>query len=351
MRRGLPAAVIVLVLVFCALGCGAVPDFGNDGYLSPDDGQSGTSAESTRTTEASTTTTTVAEPICFVVPIGSGQGEVGYVLDDPCENWGPSSFCVLPDQSVAILDIANHRIQVFDRSGALLDTVDLGMTITPLDVRWWNGCFAVWEDNVLPKQVLLVSMQGQVTERIELPGGLLDGCVTDGGGLRIGVHGELEFLETCGPLYQLTDEEGRVCAVSHISTVPLGFEGGPEFEMSSEDGGPGRVRLAGSSNWLVPLPGSAGGACPVASDAAGNTYFVGSHVYYDSAGDYTGSKRVVVRLDARFEQMGFARIDTDGVLFYPSRMLDVTADGAVYSMVAKKDGLHIDTLVFSSALP
>jgi len=67
----------------------------------------------------------------FIVPVGSGDGQIAYITEgtDP---WGPISFCVLPDKSVAIVDAGNQRIQVFDRAGSFQYSVDLaGIVVSP----------------------------------------------------------------------------------------------------------------------------------------------------------------------------------------------------------------------------
>ena len=82
----------------------------------------------------------------FALSIGSGPAQIGYVeADSDLDAWGPSSFAVLRNGDVAILDAANRRLLVVDQEGAQVRSVDyerLGL-VCPADLYEWRGRLAV----------------------------------------------------------------------------------------------------------------------------------------------------------------------------------------------------------------
>lgn len=339
--------------MLCVAGCGAVigipPMTSEQANSTTIRAVASTSVASVTTETTATTSLSPAPPVSFVAPLGSGDGQICYV-HDPCGTWGPTGFCVLPDKSVAILDCGDTSIHAFSHAGESLYSIDLtGIGSSLVDIRWWNEAFAVLEFNSQPKSVILVDTGGNVQRTIDLWPGMDE---TMEGGLRIGKDGELGLLEPCGLIHVLTDPRGDPLPPAQMQqTTPIcAFQGGPEFEVAYQWEGPARVRAVGSSDWLPVGPDDTGGGTPLASDELGNTYFEVGRVRYDSSGEFVAAENVVVKLDKTFRQVGYARIDWTGLVVSPIRTIDVTSDGNAYAMRPMADGVHIETLEFSTEL-
>jgi hypothetical protein len=287
----------------------------------------------------------------FVVPLGSGQGQIAYVTDgtDP---WGPMSFCLLPDKSIAILDAGNHRIQVFSSNGSFVYAVNLaGVAVSPVDLRWWRGCFAILEASSDPNSLILLTPKGEVKQTVELPPNL---AAMSSGGMRIGSKGELELLEAGTWPHVLMDNQGAAVDKSAMSArqETIALQGGPEFTLSQDGSGARNLKLmsAGLSATVKPN-GLCGGVTPLAADASGASYFVSDSVYQSSPDQPIAVDRVVVKMDKNFRQQALARLDLTGSVVTSARMLDVADDGTVYSMVGKADGVHFQRLGLSATIP
>jgi hypothetical protein len=351
MKRVWFGVAVLTIVAVCAAGCGPAGETGIkvEAPVVVTTQQAAPPTEPPVSTTSTTTSTIDAPEVSFVAPRGKGAGHVGYV-EDAEGTWGPTSFCVLPDKSVAILDCGEECIQVFSHSGEPLRSIDLqGMTISPVDIQWWNDCFAILEFSSQPKSVLLVGLDGSLHRRIDL----WDGMDETAQGLRIGRHGELELLTATASLNVLTDTRGEPLSPEDMlrTTFLPGFRGGPEIEVSLGPAGPLRGRLAGSTEWLPLAPDDALGGTLIASDDAGNTYLRTSRMLYDSSGNYVGGDTFVVKLDGGLRQVGFAPVDIVGLKIFTTRMVDVTSDGGVYSAVPKADGVHVETLHFAPAPP
>lgn len=286
----------------------------------------------------------------FVIPIGTGTGQVNYI-QDASDPWGPISFCLLPDDSLAILDAGNQRIQVFSPSGSFLYSVSLaGIAISPVDIRWWGDGFALLEANTDPNSVVLLDVKGQIKQRIELPEDLAD---RSWGGLRIGSQGELGVLEAGTWMHLIAAAEGRVMLAPAMAErqTTIALEGGPRFTLSQGKADPARVQLVGSSNWvsLSPVSGVVS-ATPLASDTSGNTYFVMDYVKQSSPEEPISVDLVVVRLDSRFRQTGVARVDLAELAVVSTRMIDVSRTGDVYCMLPKANGVLVEKMELSEKL-
>jgi hypothetical protein len=97
----------------------------------------------------------------FSLSIGSGRAQVGYEQGGgDAEAWGPWSFTVLQNGNVAVLDAANQRLLVVDRSGEEVRSIpyaELGLA-SPVDLCEWRGKLAVAECNTTPEAVVLVDL-------------------------------------------------------------------------------------------------------------------------------------------------------------------------------------------------
>lgn len=351
MKRVWCGAAVLAIIAMCAAGCGVTGETGIEVEqpLVVTTQDEVPPAESPVSATSTTNSGVFAPEISFVAPRGTGAGHIGYV-EDAEGTWGPTSFCVLPDKSVAILDCGEECIQVFSHSGQPLRSIDLqGITISPMDMVWWQDCFAVLEFSSQPKSVLLVGLDGGLQRRVDL----WDGMDETAQGLRIGQHGELELLAATRSLNVLAGTDGEPLSPEEMlrTTRLPAFRGGPEIELSSSGAGPLRGRLVGSTEWLALAPDDALGGTLIASDDAGNTYLRTSRILYDSSGNYVGGDTFVVKLDGALRQVGFAPIDTAGGVIFPLRMVDVTPDGGVYSAVPKADGVHVETLHFMPSPP
>ncbi len=356
MRRGRMAAFAILLLSLgivgvAFVGCGTAQRVSPTASVLAESTSEATQPDDTQPVGSTADAMAPPPEVSFVVPVGTGEGEVAYVKDQE-EEWGPESFCVLPDKSVAIVDLGNHEIKVFDDAGSFLHSVDLGDGSRPVDLRWWNDSFAVLDVNSQPQSLVLIDRQGGVRGRIDLGMDLVD--VSLPGGLRVGPNGELELLAGAGGIHMLTDAQGNSLPFEAMAEIhsTIAFQGGPDFEISTGQGSP-QVKLVGSSKWIscfTPASGGVVGATPLGSDDSGSTYFE-VHVQHVLPDQTLAFEFIVVKLDATLRQVGLARVDRAGSVIIPDRWLDVTPDGNVYSMVPKDDGVHISTLVFSATLP
>jgi len=356
MFAGIAAGIAMMFSTLCLLGAAGCGTAGQATSMTEGQVTSTTVRPATSATAVRTSTSTTAGPmpaprVSFIAPRGSGEGQVCYVEDQE-GIWGPTGFCVLPDKSVAILGCGDESVRVFGPSGEPLYSIDLrGITITPMDIRWWNDTFAILELNSQPKSVVLIDVKGRVRKTIELWPGMDE---TSEGGLRIGRNGELELMEPCVPPHVLTDSQGNALPAAQMqqTRATYAFQGGPEFEVAQQQGeGPARARVVGLADWVLVGPEETLGGTPLASDDLGNTYFEVGRVKYDSSGLFVAADTIVVRLDGAFRQVGYARTDSAGMVIAPPRAVDVTGDGNAYSMMPKADGVHIETLDFSTEPP
>ncbi len=327
MTRVLSMALAVAALVTVVAGCGTAH---------PMTSVSGGSVSSTTTTGVTSTesvpaaasSTAPVRRVSFVVPIGEGGGQITY-MDMDKDPWGPNTFCVLPDKSVAILDAGDQRIELFDSAGSFLRSIDLaGIVLSPEDMRWWKGAFAILETNSPPHEVIVVDGNGAVRQKIEIPVEIL--ALPGSGALRIGRRGELEVQDGTGSPLPITDAQGNTLSMAEIAGIAA-------------------AREAAAVQWEPEFP-ITGKAKRLGWDASGNNYFE-VICQYESADGRLTFDRVVVRLDTAYQQAGLTRVPYADFVLFPLRMIDLTDDGNAYSMVPMADGVHVEMLEFSASLP
>lgn len=340
MGRVLLAGILSVLIIFCAAGCGTATQ----------DTSLGNESSTSTVTDADGPSTTKGASVSFVAPIGEGDGRITYV-DTPEGKWGPASFCVLPDGSVAILDGGGLSIEVFAPTGEPQYTLDLtGIVYSPSDIRWWNDCFAVLAmETGSSTSVWLIDTEGNLKQTIPLVDEL-SGVVLYGP-LRVSGNGELMAL-VGNDLYAIADGQGSVLSDDEMSTAKTtsSLLGNPELEIGSDDGVSTWVTVSGSGTWLTIEPGTS--FYPWGSDDAGDTYLGGRRLGYDAAGAVDKSDYLIVRIGESLAEVDFALVDEDSKLSgMGNRLIDVVDDGTVYSMVPEVDGVHIETLEFSSTYP
>lgn len=194
--RTIPFLALVLALAATAVGCGYTKEGAGAGSSA---GVASTDLPAGETSAA--TIITMDDPGRVVRPLGQvvlqaswGTAPGQFGIGEATPRSGPMLLAVSPDAgSLAILDWANARLQVFARDGKLLQVV-------PLD-EGWDSLDMAWDG---PESILLLDQGSEsVVRRIVLDGGKAtdvypaapeafpDRLMVEGG--EIWVHGESDL--------------------------------------------------------------------------------------------------------------------------------------------------------------
>ena len=290
------------------------------------------SGQQTAATDGSDTSAITASPsVSLVAPLGDGDGKIAYenlegVGGDP---WGPASFCVLSDGSVAILDGVDQSIEVFDSSGSFVRSVTLDAAVrymVPEDIRSWKDGHALLVMNDYSTySVVIVDANGALIEQIDLPEDWYPSS------LLVTSDGTLAVAEFDSPALPVTDPEGAPLSIAQIRSTAAAQ--GTVQPPSAPDVS---TELAGPPELL-------------GQDGSGNSYFYAVPSYGPDTPPGT-LKKLVLRAGPDSQLTGIAEIPFADYTVFPNRLFDVTLDD-IYAMVPMEDGVLVKTLVFSTDLP
>jgi hypothetical protein len=282
----------------------------------------------------------------FSLAVGSGSGQVGYVAgNDDAEAWGPWSFTVMNNGRVAILDAANRRLLVVDRSGHEVQSIaygDLGL-VSPMDVYEWRGRLAVADCSTTPEAVVLVDLgSGRSDGRIELPDGLAEAgplfMGSGDGGLQLVLGGTESHSVAAGAKVR---EVASIRESEQAVDVPGVGKTTVETGVAADKKGP-RVSVArvGDNARVVRDVGADGVAAqrvrPLGSTRAGN--LLADTAYIVPAGDGVQVKFYVEELSRdNLGTLASVTVPTDEFYIWPQRYLAVDRKGQIWCMVAGKE--------------
>lgn len=102
------------------------------------------------------------------------EQDVGRVLGDESDSWGPMSFAVKADGGVLILDQANLRVLDFDPAGVPLDAYALPSTtfddVAEAGGREAGSRFVVVLDRLVSRTLLVLDRDGEIVTELGLRG-------------------------------------------------------------------------------------------------------------------------------------------------------------------------------------
>ncbi len=306
------------------------------------------------------TTGTGAGVEAFSLAIGSGPGQVGYVeANGDVEAWGPWSFTVLNNGTVAILDAANQRLLVVDRVGKQVQSIpysELGLT-SPMDIYEWRGRLAIAEYGISSEAVVLVDLSSRHCEdRIELPDGLAEAgprfMGTNDGGLQLVLGGTEAHTVAVGARGQ---DLATIKRADRALDVPGVGRTSVASGVSARVAGPGVSIVRANDQSRIARNVSADNVAaqrvrPLGANPAGNLLVDTS--YFVPAGERVQVKFYVEELSRdTLDTLATVTVPTEEFHVWPHRYLAVDQKGQVWCMVAAKDRVSFRILEPTSGKP
>ncbi len=193
---------------------------------------------------------------------GTGPGQVGVLGDaEDAGKFGPPSFVALPDESLAVLDAVNLRVNVISKGG-FVKAIALDTLRAPRDLAFAAGKLFVWDDGVVQVAqystgggLVTVPRRSEQQESSSLAARAARSAFSDAGLVRKSSGDHRESASAMS----VTDFSGR----SWNYRVARQREG-LALKVWRADGAPTTLAL--------PLGGDAEGAALIAIDTQGNFY-------------------------------------------------------------------------------
>ncbi len=297
----------------------------------------------TPVTAGATSVTAEARPFLFL----AWDQDVGRVLGDESDSWGPMSFAVKADGGVLVLDQANLRILDFDPTGVPLASYALPST-TFDDVAEAGGHLVLALDRLVSRTLLVLDRDGEIVTELDLAGrgienpGLITALIPrpDGVWLEVSHRHSVRVLDAAMRPCERTVLLGRPTPDGRalIGKLDRGA-GGARLLVGPRDGSAPGVEALVTGDWpvrrIVTLDATArGGVLAVLHEAVFSAV---------SPFRVQDERYRIVRLDADLQETGLSFSPWTLTELDQRGELRLGPDGRAWQMFFTWEGVHVVT--------
>lgn len=272
----------------------------------------------------------------LVLTIGNEEGQVGYFIDETDFNLGPQDFVVEGD-TIYILDAINNRINLYTNN-EYCESVYLDNCISAL--RFFvedEGIFVVDSNN----QILQYTKTGEEIQVYSIPESIWACMVTD-----------LEILDS--KMYIQTDYQetyciGEVEVEENVATYVSEYEASDfiTLNFAKSDSAGFVIEDSYSDEHGLDLDNSNKYVSAIGDDSSGNTYLLVKE--YVELNGKIALETSIQKYSSNGEELGYAIINQDDWVIYPSKYVFVTEEGKVYLLSCKSDKTTVSEVVLGTS--